>query len=118
MAEALKLWPRLGEYVIGRTDGRPYGPRWVNLNWNKTIANLEMRKLGFVPHSLRHFVNSWLLNQGFPPQHVRSYLGWSEDSDNPQARVTRVQKGYLQISIEEIRPMVVSLSDALLVSSD
>lgn len=82
---------------------------WWRKNYYKAlkqgeIAVFDARGRKRQPHSLRHTLNTLLLDQGCNPLKVQFYLGWGPSSKVPV--LTTVQRGYTHFAVEELRELI------------
>jgi integrase len=73
-------------------------------------ACTDWKDRNITPHSLRHSLNSHLLNSGCDPIKVRAYMGWSDNIVQPI--LTAVQAGYTHWPPDMLRDLLPSI-DAL-----
>lgn len=97
------LWP--GEnrlYDIGQR----LGGTWWTKNFKKAMqkAGIDTQHINLTPHSLRHSLNTHLLNAGCDPLKVQVFFGWSPNIRTPI--LTTVQKGYTHFQAEHLRELV------------
>lgn len=71
-------------------DGQRLGKTWWKKRWNA-------KNTGVKPHSLRHALNTYLIEAGVPLQYIQEYLGWSRTG------LTAVQQGYTHIGPDMLR---------------
>lgn len=95
------------DWIFADDEGRP-----INYNhWRKAFVqhvdaigvDREGRRL--TPHSLRHTLNTLLIERGGNPLLVAQYLGWSQSS-LPVPALTPVQGGYTHISQDSLRDLL------------
>jgi integrase len=87
-----------------KKKGARRGATWWKKNFEGPMLKSKLPALDIdghkrTPHSLRHSLNTILLQAGCNPLLVREYLGWSEDGP----RVTRVQKGYTHFNVTDMK---------------
>jgi integrase len=96
---ALREWKksklRSLKYVF-HTNGQHWAVEWINHIFLAAMKNVKLNRDRGVGkrlldvHSLRHTLNSLLLDHGVPPQIVRQYIGHSDDA--VQNRYTHVDR--------------------------
>ena len=94
---ALRNWQktkmRSMKYVFHH-NGEHWAPEWVNHIFKTAMTTARLNrdrgagKRMLDVHSLRHTINSLLLDHGIPPETVRQYIGHS--SENTQRRYTHI----------------------------
>ena len=100
---SLKEWQksrlRSLRYVF-HNNGEHWAPEWVNHIFKMAMSNAQFNRDRGVGkrlldvHSLRHTLNSLLLDRGIPPQIVRQYIGHSDET---------TQRRYTHVDIESIK---------------
>jgi integrase len=84
------------DLVFSHADGSRLGETWWKKHFDNALIragiNRENRRLR--PHSLRHTLNTLLLDNGVDPEKVRASLGWRDDAI--QARYTHWKPEHLK----------------------
>jgi site-specific recombinase XerD len=96
---ALRSWQnskmRSMKYVF-HNNGEHWAPEWVDHIFKTAMAGAHINrdrgvgKRALDVHSLRHTLNSTLLDNGIPPEIARQYIGHSDE--NTQRRYTHIDK--------------------------
>ncbi len=87
------------EETGGRRDSTWWNKNFAGPMTRSNLPSLDADGRKRTPHSLRHSLNTILLQAGCNPLLVREYLGWSEDGP----RMTGVQKGYTHFSVTDMK---------------
>jgi integrase len=106
------------DLVFCYEDGLRLGVTWWKNRFTKAMIKAEesekactdWKDRNITPHSLRHSLNSHLLNSGCDPIKVRAYMGWSDNIVQPI--LTAVQAGYTHWPPDMLRDLLPSI-DAL-----
>ncbi len=90
------------------------GETWWSKNFRAALKKAKLPLLGAdgfkrTPHSLRHSLNTILLNAGCNPLLVREYLGWSESGES----LTSVQRGYTHFAVMDVKGLLDIIDDLL-----
>ena len=96
------------DLVFCNDDGTRFGGTWWKKRFNRAmnILKIDIKKRNIKPHSLRHSLNTHLLNAGCDPLKIQTFLGWSSNIIHFGNNLTNVQKGYTHLQPEHLDVLV------------
>jgi integrase len=89
--------------------GNRRGPTWWRKAFARTLKAAEIPRTDSegrvrTPHSLRHTLNSMLIEKGANPIKVQHFFGWSFHAPVPV--LSGVQRGYTHMGVEDLRELI------------
>ncbi len=93
------------DFVFAYDDGKNFGRCWFRSTFVRALKAMEIPRVerSLSPHSLRHSLNSILLNEGCNIIKVQYFFGWSPIT---APVLTPVHRGYTHIGVDDLRELI------------